>query len=67
MTQDPELRKNLDIEGSSKKLENFLRASIKEMKDFSRLTGNNNVHDIGMSDVATTNSEISDDTDIQHV
>ena len=66
-TQDPELRKRLKIDISAKKLENFLNVSTHELKEFARLTGNNDVHKLSSSDLCTTNSEISNHTDIEHV
>jgi glutamate synthase domain-containing protein 2/rubredoxin len=66
-TQDAELRKRLRIDISAKKLENFLRVSTEELKAFARLTGNRNVHDLSVSDLCTTSSEISDHTVIEHV
>jgi len=66
-TQDPELRKRLKIDISAKKLENFLRVSTKELEDFARLTGNDDVHKLMISDLCTTNSEISNHTEIEHV
>ena len=66
-TQDPYLRRRLDVEQSAKKLENFLRVSTEELKDFARLTGNNDVHALAVSDLCTTNSEISNNTAIKHV
>jgi glutamate synthase domain-containing protein 2/rubredoxin len=66
-TQDPELRKRLRIDISAKKLENFLRVSTDELKDFARLTGNNDVHKLSLKDLCTTDSEISNHTDIIHV
>ena len=66
-TQDPELRARLDIEKSAQRLENFLKASTGELKNFARMTGNDDVHSLSISDVCTTNSEISSHTDIEHV
>jgi glutamate synthase domain-containing protein 2/rubredoxin len=66
-TQDPELRNRLRIEISAKKLENFLRVSTEELKAFARLTGNRNVHDLGVKDLCTASSEVSDHTSIEHV
>jgi glutamate synthase domain-containing protein 2/rubredoxin len=66
-TQDPELRARFNIEESAKGLKNHLQASTDEMKDFARLTGNCDVHDLSVSDLCTTNSEISNYTDIEHV
>jgi glutamate synthase domain-containing protein 2 len=66
-TQNPELRKRLKIQYSAKKLENFLRVSTEEIKDFARLTGNDDVHKLSTEDLCTTNTEISENTDIAHV
>jgi methylamine---glutamate N-methyltransferase subunit C len=66
-TQDPELRSRLKIDISAKKLENFLKVSTKELEAFARLTGNDDVHKLGINDLCTTNSEISDHTEIEHV
>ncbi len=67
MTQDLELRKNLVVDVSAKRVENYLKVCIKELKDFARLTGNDDVHCMSIEDLMTVNSEISDHTDIEHV
>jgi glutamate synthase domain-containing protein 2 len=66
-TQDAVLRRRLDIDQSAKKLGNFLRVCTEELKDFARLTGNNDVHGLAITDLCTTSSEISNHTDIAHV
>ena len=66
-TQNPDLRARFDIDISAKRLENFLRVSTDELKDFARLTGNKNIHKLTISDLCTTNSEISNFTEIEHV
>jgi len=66
-TQDPELRARLDVDKSARMLANFLRASTEELKDFTRLTGKNDIHDLAIDDLCTTNSEISTHTAIEHV
>ncbi|NQT39041.1 MAG: FMN-binding glutamate synthase family protein [Planctomycetes bacterium] len=66
-SQDPQLRQRLKIEASAKRLENFLRVSIEELKTFARLTANDDVHKLSVSDICTTNSEISNHTGIEHV
>ncbi|WP_440952400.1 glutamate synthase-related protein [Methanococcoides sp. FTZ1] len=66
-TQNPELRARLKIEISAKKLENFLRVSTEELQNFARITGNDDVHKLSINDLCTTNSEISDHTEIEHV
>ncbi len=66
-TQDPELRRRLDVDRAARQLANFLSASVRELQDFARLTGNSSVHDLSLKDLCTTNSEISNYTDIPHV
>lgn len=66
-TQDPELRKLLDIDKAANRLHNFLKVCTQELKDFARLTGNKNIHDLSIRDLRTTNSEISSHTGIKHV
>lgn len=66
-TQDPGLRENLDIDHAAGRLHNFLKVSTSELEDFTRLTGNRCVHDLSMRDLRTTNSEISDHTEVKHV
>ena len=66
-TQDPELRARLDIAKSAQRVENFLRVSNHELMNFARMTGNRDVHALSISDLCTTNSEISNHTDVEHV
>ena len=66
-TQDPVLRERLKIDISAKKLENYLRVSTNELKDFARLTGYTDVHAMNIGNLCTTNSEISSYTEIRHV
>ncbi len=66
-TQDPELRKRLQTNKSSKRVENFFRCSIEELKTFARITGNNAVSKLSIKDLCTTNIEIANFTEIDHV
>ena len=66
-SQDPALRARLDPDRSSRRLANFLRVSTEELQAFARLTGNNDVHQLAIGDLCTTNSEISAHTEIGHV
>jgi glutamate synthase domain-containing protein 2 len=65
-TQEPELRSRLAIDISAKKLENFLKVSTDELRDFARLTGNKDVHELSRIDLCTTNFKISKGTGIEH-
>jgi glutamate synthase domain-containing protein 2/rubredoxin len=66
-TQDPDLRARVDIEVAARRLENYLRVCTEELADFARLTGHNDVLALSISDLCTTNSEISNHTEIEHV
>ena len=66
-TQNPELRERLNIDNSANQLENFLKASTEELRTFARLTGNDDVHKLSVTDLCTSNSEISKHTNIEHV
>ena len=65
-TQDPGLRARLNVDESARWLANFLRVSTEELRDFARLTGNDSVHKLSIRDLATTSSEISEHTSIEH-
>ena len=66
-TQDPALRARLDVEKSAARVANFFNVNTEELKEFARLTGNENVHALSPADLCTTNSEISNHAGIEHV
>lgn len=66
-TQDESLRKNFDIEASSKRLTNYLNVVNEELKTFARITNHKDIHELNINDLVTTNSEISNNTNIKHV
>lgn len=66
-TQDESLRSRFNIEKSSKRVANFLNASLEELKTFARISGHSHIHDLSVDDLCTTNSEISNYTNIPHV
>ena len=65
-SQDPALRRSFDPDAAARRLANFLRAAATEMARFTRMTGKNDVHKLGIEDLCTCNSEISNYTDIRH-
>jgi glutamate synthase domain-containing protein 2/rubredoxin len=65
-SQDPELRARLDVDKSAERLANYLSVCTEELKTFARITGHDDVHALGVNDLFTTNSEISEHTDIEH-
>ena len=66
-TQNPELRGRLEIDLSAKRVENFFNATTHELKDFARLTGHDDIHELSTHDLRTTSSEIAKHTPIAHV
>ncbi len=66
-TQDPVLRARLRTDISARKLENFLCVSNRELMDFARMTGNDDVHGLSVSDLCTGSREMSEHTAIEHV
>lgn len=65
-TQDPELRKRLDVEQSAQRLFNFLGGTGIEIEAFARINGRSDVHALDTSDLVTLNGEISANTNIAH-
>ena len=65
--QDDDLRSRLKIDISSHRLANFFNATNEELRTFARITSHNDIHDLSVSDLVTTNKEISDYTNIKHV
>lgn len=66
-TQEPELRKRLQIDTSAQRVANFLHVTLEELKTFARITGHEDIHDLCVDDLCTVNSEISNYTNIKHV
>ena len=65
-TQEPELRKRLNIEQAAKRTANYLDVTLEELKTFARITGHNSVHGLSRDDLVTINREISEFTNIRH-
>ena len=65
-TQNPELRKRLDIDKSAQRVANYLNVTLEELKTFARVTGHNSIHGLNVDDLVTLNREISEFTNIPH-
>ncbi len=65
-TQDEKLRARLNIDAAAKRVENYLKCSAEELKTFARITGNEDIHSLSVSDLCTINEEISEHTNIVH-
>ena len=64
-TQDPELRKKLNVEEASKNAANFIRNCTEEMKMIAGACGENNVHKLNKGHLRALNSEIAKITKIK--
>lgn len=65
-TQDPELRRRLNVDAAAQRVANFLNVSLKELKTFARITGNHSVHDLSCDNLVTLNPDIARYTGIRH-
>lgn len=65
-TQNPELRKRLNIEDSAQKLNNFLRSSIELMKVMARACGHDNIKDFNKSDLTTWDRDVANLSGVEY-
>jgi glutamate synthase domain-containing protein 2 len=66
-TQDPELRKNLNVEEASKNVANYIKNCTEEIKMITGSCGKNNVHNLSKDDLRALNSEIAKITKVKIV
>ena len=66
-TQDPELRKNLDVEDASIKISNYIKNSTEEIKMISGAVGEDDIHKLNKSHIFALNRESSKITGIKHI
>ena len=65
-TQNPELRKRLNVDAAAQRVANFLNVSLEELKTFARVTGSRSIHDLSMKHLITTDRDIAQYTGIRH-
>ena len=65
-TQDEKLRMVLDVEKSAVMLTNLFKVYQEEIADFVRICGKKSVHELDVTDLVTTDLNISQYTDIKH-
>jgi len=58
-TQDPELRKKLDIEVASQKITSYIKNCTEEIKIIAGACGENNIHNLNKGHLRALNSEIT--------
>jgi glutamate synthase domain-containing protein 2 len=66
-TQDPELRKKLNIENAKNGIVNFINACVEEVKMAAAACGKKNVHDLSKNDLRALSLEVSKITGIELV
>ena len=65
-TQDETLRARLHVEQSAQRVANYLNVSRKELETFARISGVEDIHDLGLKNLITLDEEISKYTGIVH-
>ncbi len=65
-TQDPELRKRLDIDHAATMLSNLFRVYQHEIEDYVKIIGKRDVHELDMTDLVSLNSELTQFAGINH-
>ena len=66
-TQDPELRKRLDIDQSADMLGRLFKVYRQEMEDYVKIVGKKDVHDLDLSDLVSLRSDLAQYAGIAHV
>ncbi|MDI6591620.1 MAG: FMN-binding glutamate synthase family protein [Patescibacteria group bacterium] len=64
-TQDPELRKNLNVEEASQNVANFIKNCTEEIKMIAGACGENDIHNLNKDHLRALNSEIAQITKVK--
>ena len=64
-TQEPELRKNLNIEEASQNIASFIKNCTEEIKMIAGACGENNIHNLNKGHLRAINSEIAKITKVK--
>ena len=65
-TQNPMLRKRLDVDAAAARVGNYLILTTQELKTFARISGVSDIHDLGIRNLVTTDDSIAKYTGIRH-
>lgn len=65
-TQDPELRERLHVPAAARRVGNYLNCTFEELKNYGRITGHSDIHQLSVADLCTISKEISEYTNIPH-
>ncbi len=66
-TQDETLRRLFNVDKGAQGLFNYFTATKRELIDFARSNGKDDVRKLNMADVMTTSTDVASYTDIAHV
>jgi len=58
-TQDPSLRKRLNVDLAAERVENYLKATISELKMLTQLTGKTDVRNLEKEDLRALSTEVA--------
>jgi glutamate synthase domain-containing protein 2/CDGSH-type Zn-finger protein len=64
-TQDPELRKRMDVESGAARLHRFFTASVELMQVMARACGHDHLHDFNVDDITTWKKDMAELTGIR--
>ena len=65
-TQNPQLRKRLDVDAAAARVGNYLMLTTQELKTFARISGVSDIHGLGLANLVTTDESIAKYAGIRH-
>ena len=65
-TQNPELRKRLDVDAAAARVANYLILTTQELATFGRISGISDIHGLTPRNLITTDENIAKYTGIRH-
>ena len=65
-THDPELTSRIDVDVGAQRVSNFMKVITEEIATFLRITGHDNLNDISVDDLFTTDRDIHEWCGIRH-
>ena len=65
-TQNPQLRKRLDVDAAAARVANYLILTTRELQIFARISGLSDIHSLGTGNLVTTDESIAKYTGIRH-
>ena len=65
-TQDPALRARLQQEEGARRVANYLKVCMEELKMFARITGHDDIHALSLDDLCTVSRDLTEYAGIPH-